>query len=110
MEYDPKKLGSILEDSNQTNQARPLRNYHAYTLSGRCVPTKSEPKLGRYEATELESKLGSYEATELESKLGRYVATRSGARAEARSLRSDRAIVPLGRYVVTERSSRSVAT
>ncbi|KAF2551110.1 hypothetical protein F2Q68_00034483 [Brassica cretica] len=54
------RRSSILEDSNQTNQARPLRNYHAYTLSGRCVATKSEPKLGRYEATELESKLGRY--------------------------------------------------
>ena len=52
-----------------------MRNYHAYTLSGRCVATKSEPKLGRYEATELESKLGRYVATELEPKIGRYVAT-----------------------------------
>ncbi|KAF3594341.1 hypothetical protein DY000_02022053 [Brassica cretica] len=65
--YHPKLLG---DHSNQTNQARPLRNYHAYTLSGRCVTTKSEPKLGRYEGTELESKLGRYEGTELESKLG----------------------------------------
>ncbi|KAG5415230.1 hypothetical protein IGI04_002797, partial [Brassica rapa subsp. trilocularis] len=39
--------------------------------------------------------------------LGRYVATDLS---QARSLRSDRAIVPLGRYVATERSSRSVAT
>ncbi|KAF2604454.1 hypothetical protein F2Q70_00026434 [Brassica cretica] len=61
------RRSSILEDSNQTNQARPLRNYHAYTLSGRCVATKSEPKLGRYEATELESKLGRYVATERSS-------------------------------------------
>ncbi|KAG5374329.1 hypothetical protein IGI04_042368 [Brassica rapa subsp. trilocularis] len=36
--------------------------------------------------------------------LGRYVATELS---QARSLRSDRAIVPLGRYVATERSSRS---
>ncbi|KAF3523160.1 hypothetical protein F2Q69_00048235 [Brassica cretica] len=32
------------------------------------------------------------------------------ARAEARSLRSDRAIVPLGRYVATERLFRSIVT
>ncbi|KAF3537075.1 hypothetical protein F2Q69_00024159 [Brassica cretica] len=32
------------------------------------------------------------------------------ARAKARSLRSDRTIVPLGRYVATKHASRSVAT
>ncbi|KAF2581905.1 hypothetical protein F2Q68_00003770 [Brassica cretica] len=91
--YHSKILG---DHSNQTNQARPLRNYHAYTPSGRCVATKSEPKLSRYEATELESKLGRYVATELEPKLSRYVATELEPK--------------LGRYVAIECSSRSVAT
>ncbi|KAF2579192.1 hypothetical protein F2Q68_00005035 [Brassica cretica] len=52
------------ENAAREERVRPLRNYHAYTLSGRCVATKSEPKL---EATELESKLGRYVATERSS-------------------------------------------
>ncbi|KAF3514462.1 hypothetical protein F2Q69_00008137 [Brassica cretica] len=49
-------------------------------------------------ATESEPKLGRYEATELESKLGRYVATERSSS----SVATDRAIVPLSRYVATE--------
>ncbi|KAG5375403.1 hypothetical protein IGI04_039999 [Brassica rapa subsp. trilocularis] len=92
---------SIFEGSKQTNQARSLRNYHTYTLSGRYVATNDQAlvPLGRYIATELEPKLGRYVATELEPKLGRYVATEFG---QAGSLCSDRASISLGRYVATE--------
>ncbi|KAF3566141.1 hypothetical protein DY000_02016088 [Brassica cretica] len=76
------RLDEIQKNSNQTNQARPLRNYHAYTLSGRCVATKSEPKLGRYEATELESKLGRYDDQIIPTKV----------RATDRSRKTDRAV------------------
>ncbi|KAG5384946.1 hypothetical protein IGI04_036416, partial [Brassica rapa subsp. trilocularis] len=112
---------SILEDSNQTNQARSLRNYCAYTPSGCYVATNDQAR----------AKARSLHSDRVFVPLGRYVATelsqarslRSNRdRAKARSLRSDRVLAPLGRYVATElepklsryiateRSSRSVAT
>ncbi|KAG5404211.1 hypothetical protein IGI04_010330 [Brassica rapa subsp. trilocularis] len=106
---------SILWDSNQT--IVPLGHY---------VATKLGPKLGRYRPSNRPAR--SLRSDRAFVPLGRYVATELSqarslrsdrARAKARSLRSDRAIVPLGRYVAielepklgryvaTERSSRS---
>ncbi|KAF3511947.1 hypothetical protein F2Q69_00007730 [Brassica cretica] len=101
----------------RTNQARSLRYYRTCTLSSRYVATELEPKLDRAFVPLGQPKLGCYVATE---RLFRSVAT-DRARAKARSLRSDRAFVPLGRYVAiepepklgryegTERPFRSVA-
>ncbi|KAG5415450.1 hypothetical protein IGI04_003017 [Brassica rapa subsp. trilocularis] len=103
------------------NQARSLCNYRTCTLFGRYVATELEPKPGRYVP------LGHYVATELESKFGHYIATERSsrsrpsvrpprslcsnrARSQARSLRNDRASVPLGRYVATEHPFRSIGT
>ncbi|KAG5378245.1 hypothetical protein IGI04_026087 [Brassica rapa subsp. trilocularis] len=121
---------SILEDSNQTNQARSLRNYHAYTPSGRYVATNdrtSDPlgrllrsdrarakarslrsdraliPLGRYVATGLEPKLGRYVAHSRGRRIGRYVATEPKRLSFGLTrLHSDRAGRAFGRYVATE--------
>ncbi|KAF3514228.1 hypothetical protein F2Q69_00007591 [Brassica cretica] len=63
--------------------------------------------LGRYVANELRLELGRYVATELWPEFGRYVAIEPcvcsvATRVRARSLRSDRAVCVLGRYVATE--------
>ncbi|KAG5373959.1 hypothetical protein IGI04_042728 [Brassica rapa subsp. trilocularis] len=84
--------------------ARSLHSDRAIVPLGRYVATELKPRLGRVEA-----KLGRYVATELSQARSlrsdraqpSSVAT-DRARAKARSLRSDRAIVPLGRYVATE--------
>ncbi|KAG5407121.1 hypothetical protein IGI04_013240, partial [Brassica rapa subsp. trilocularis] len=118
--------------ATELSQARSLRSDRAIVPLGRYVATELEPKLGRYVATERSSarslrsdsaKLDRYVATEqryvateLKPKLGRYVATERSsarslrsdrARAKARSLRSEQAFGPLGRYVATELGARS---
>ncbi|KAF3509720.1 hypothetical protein F2Q69_00006260 [Brassica cretica] len=82
---DQLRIGPSMTIGTLTNQARSLRYYCTCTLSGRYVATEPELKLSHYVATELEPKLGCYIA-----------------RAQARSLRSDRASVPLDRYIATE--------
>ncbi|KAF2551465.1 hypothetical protein F2Q68_00036191 [Brassica cretica] len=61
---------------------------------------------GRYAATERVLRLV---ATQRPNACSARSLRSDQARAKARSLRSDRAPVPLGRYVATERSLRSVA-
>ncbi|KAG5392712.1 hypothetical protein IGI04_022675 [Brassica rapa subsp. trilocularis] len=113
---------SLRSDRART-KARSLRSDRALVLLGRYVATELEPKLGRYVATERSSRSrpSDHPARSLRSDRARAKA-RSLRSERARSLRSDRAIVPLGRcvatelepklgrYVATERSSRSVAT
>ncbi|KAG5393279.1 hypothetical protein IGI04_023242 [Brassica rapa subsp. trilocularis] len=78
-------------------------------LCGGKRDVRQELEKGRYAATK-RATLGRYVATELEPKLYRYLETERSsrsvatdrARAKARSLRSDRAFVPLGCYVATE--------
>ncbi|KAG5410923.1 hypothetical protein IGI04_007242 [Brassica rapa subsp. trilocularis] len=111
---------SLRSDRQRSVPARSLRSDRSSQSFGRYVATDAIVPLGRYVVTELEPPLWSYVADPSDRpapKLGRYVCYR--ARAKARSLRSDRSIVPLGRYVATElsqarslrsaeRSSRSV--
>ncbi|KAF3593744.1 hypothetical protein DY000_02024893 [Brassica cretica] len=98
-----------------------LRSNRASVLLGRYVATELEPKLGRYVATECSFR--SVAMLRPISELGRYVATERSprsvamlrssvrlarslrgdrAQAEARSLLSDRASVPLDCYVAIE--------
>ncbi|KAG5384599.1 hypothetical protein IGI04_036069 [Brassica rapa subsp. trilocularis] len=116
------KTRSLRSDRDRA-KARSLRSDRALVPLGRYVATELEPKLGRYVATERSSRSrpSDHPARSLRSDRARAKA-RSLRSERARSLRSDRAIVPLGRcvatelepklgrYVATERSSRSVAT
>ncbi|KAF3554506.1 hypothetical protein F2Q69_00014168 [Brassica cretica] len=109
--YHPKILGDRISerDSKKKDTAfqpspgryLPLHSDRASDPLGRYVATKLEPKLGHYVATELEPKLGRYVATE---RLSRLVATKRPSPSQARSLRSDRASISLGRYVAIELS------
>ncbi|KAG5416671.1 hypothetical protein IGI04_004238 [Brassica rapa subsp. trilocularis] len=102
------------------SQKRLRRNYHPKILRDR-ISERVSKRRDKYSlgfkpndrpARSLRSNQAWAKARSLRSDrvivpLGRYVATELS---QARSLRSDRAIVPLGRYVATELSQSSVAS